>query len=147
MGFGASGATAIIFLGLLVGSVTLYTTADATVEQVDDAADRRGERLLDRRNVAINVTQATFEANQGTTIRVENTGSEELSVNETTVLVNNSYRSTADATVIGSGNTHTDLWMPGETLELNYTDQYAPNRVTVATEYGVTESRNVTEVS
>jgi len=147
MGFGASGATAIIFLGLLVGSVTLYTTADATLEQVDEAADQRGERLLDRRNVAINVTEATYEANQGTTIRVENTGSEELSVNETTVLVNNSYRSTADATVVGAGGTPTDLWMPGETLELNYTDQYAPNRVTVATEYGVTESRNVTEVS
>ena len=146
MGFGVSGATAIIFIGLLVGSVTLYTAADASFEKVEEATSERGERLLERGNVAINITLAQFEANQGITLRVENTGTEPLSVNGTTVLVNNSYRSTAGATVLGTTGTHTDLWMPGEVLEVTYGDQYAPTRLTVATAYGVAESTNVTVV-
>ena len=50
MGFGVSGASAIIFLGLLIGGVTLYAAVDATAEQLDEAHDSNQERLLDRTN-------------------------------------------------------------------------------------------------
>lgn len=147
MGFGASGASAIIFLGLLVGSVTLYSAADAAYEQFDEARDEDRERLLDRTNTAFNVTKATYSTSSNDlTIEAVNTGSTALSVNETTVLVDNTHNSTATATV--EGDVTTDLWAPGETLQLIVTlGETTPSRVTVVSAHGVTDARDVIEVT
>ena len=144
MGFGVSGASAIIFLGLLIAGVTMYSTADATVERVSEARDDDAERLLDRRNTDIDVANATFVNGTDTlTIAVENTGSTTLSVNDTTLLVNNTYRSLTGASV--DGVTATDLWEPGAVLRLNAsTDVWSSSRVTIVTENGVSKSTDVT---
>jgi flagellar protein FlaF len=146
MGFGVSGASAIIFLGLLVGSVTLYSAADAAYEQFDEARDEDQERLLDRTNTAFNVTRATYSTSSNDlTINVTNTGSTTLLVTETTVLVDNTYNSTSTATV--DGDATTDLWAPGETLSLTLTlGETEPSRVTVVGAHGVTDARQVTVV-
>ena len=136
MGFGVSGASAIIFLGLLIAGVTAYSATDAAGERIREANQDNHERLLDRRNTAINVTNATLVSGN-LTVAVENTGSTTLSVNDTTVLVNNTYYSTSGANV--DGVVATDLWEPGETLRMNVSSS-APARVTVATESGVTRS-------
>lgn len=145
MGFGVSGASAIIFLGLLIAGVTMYSAADHTVERLSEASDDEGERVLDRRNTAINVTNATYVgATQNLTVAVENTGSTTLSVNGTTILVNNSHRPMENATV--DGIAATDLWAPGEVLRLNTSEgATAPSRVTIVTENGVSQSVAVTE--
>jgi flagellar protein FlaF len=146
MGFGVSGASALIFLGVLIAGVTAYTASHAAVEQVSEAREDDRERLLDRRNTAINVTNATLET--GTlTLAVENTGSTTLAVNDTTVLVDNAYQET-DAgngtNVDGVSVIDTDVWAPGETLRLNTTTFSSAGRVRVVTGTGVADDRAVT---
>ena len=142
MGFGVSGATAIIFLGLFIAAGTMFTTTSATVEQIGEAEDDRQEQLLDRRNTEIAVTSAVYNNSTSTlNLSVSNGGSTTLSVNGTTVLVDNGYRSTATARV--EGNAATDLWEPGETMTLNVSTA-EPTRVKVVTEYGVADASEVT---
>lgn len=144
MGFGVSGSTAIIFLGVLIATGTLYTTTAATVEQVDEARDEQQEHLLDRRNTEIDVTSAVYNSTSGTlNLSVSNEGATTLSVNGTTLLVDNRYESTATASV--DGITATDLWEPGETLTLNVS-MTEPARVKVVTEQGVADSTDVTVI-
>lgn len=142
MGFGVSGATAIIFLGLFIAAGTLVTTTSTTLEDIDEARDDRQERLLDRRNTAIAVESAVYNTTTGTlNLSVANEGSTTLSVNGTTVLVDNQYESTATAQV--DGIAATDLWEPGETMTLNLT-LAEPTRVKVVTEQGIADTSDVT---
>jgi flagellar protein FlaF len=120
----------------------MFTTTSATFEEVDEAQDSRQEQLLDRRNTAISVTNATYNTTSGTlNLSASNEGSTTLSVNGTTVLVDNEYEPTAPANV--EGNAATDLWEPGETLTLNVTTTQ-PTRVKVVSEFGVADASDVT---
>jgi flagellar protein FlaF len=142
MGFGVSGATAIIFLGLFIAGGTLVTTTSTTFEEVDEAHDERQEQLLDRRNTEVAVETARYNSTTGTlNLSVSNEGSTTLSVNGTTLLVDNQYESTASARV--DGITATDLWEPGESMTLNLT-LAEPTRVKVVTEQGVADTSDVT---
>jgi flagellar protein FlaF len=142
VGFGVSGATAIIFLGLFVAAGTMITTTATTFEEVDDARDERQEQLLDRRNTAITVEGATYNTTSETlNLSVANEGATTLSVNGTTLLVDNEYHPTSPAVV--EGNPTTDLWEPGETLTLNVSTTGAPARVKVVTEFGVADTSDV----
>jgi flagellar protein FlaF len=142
MGFGVSGATAIVFLGLFIAAGTLITTTSATFEEVDEAHEERSERLLDRRNTDVAVTTAVYNNSTGTlNLSVSNEGSTTLSVDGTTVLVDNEYQSTGSARV--DGIAATDLWEPGETLTLNVS-RPEPARVKVVTEHGVAATSEVT---
>ena len=92
MGFGVSGSTAVIFLGVLIASGTLYTTTAGTAEQVTEARDTEGEELLDRRNTVIDVTAVVYNTTSGTlNVTVTNNGSTTLSVEDTSLLVDNEY--------------------------------------------------------
>ncbi|SFR43883.1 fla cluster protein FlaF [Halogeometricum limi] len=144
MGFGVSGSTAIIFLGVLVCTGTLYTAAAGSAEQLSDARDATDERLLDQRNTAINITSASYTNNNGsypTSIEVENTGTTTLSVNDTSLLVDNEYRALSNSTVLEvDGTAGTDIWAPGETLLVEFSGDDAPQRVKFVTEYGVADA-------
>ncbi|WP_136588905.1 fla cluster protein FlaF [Salinigranum halophilum] len=142
MGFGVSGATAIIFLGLFIAGGTLVTTTSATFEEVDEARDDRQEHLLDRRNTEIAVQSAVYNSTTGTLrLSVSNEGATTLSVNGTTVLVDNEYEPTTAAAVDGIATT--DLWEPGETMTLNLS-RPEPTRVKIVTEQGVADTSDVT---
>ena len=147
MGFGVSGASAVIFLGLFVAAGTLYATTSNAAELVSDATHDDRERLLDRRNTAINVTDFEHDVNANTTtVTVENTGTHTLSVGATTVLIDNEYASTVNATV--GGDASTDLWEPGQTLELTVSNATStPDRVKVVTETGVADDAAVRVVN
>jgi flagellar protein FlaF len=142
MGFGVSGASAIIFLGLLIGGVTLYAAVDATAEQLDEAHDSNQERLLDRTNTEIVITVATYNETDGElSLTADNTGTVTLSLSDTTLLVDNEYRSLDNASV--EGDAQTDLWPPGATLTVSL-DASGPSRVKLVTGSGVADARDVT---
>ena len=146
MGFGVSGASTVIFLGLFLAAGTLYATTSQTAERLADARDDDSERLLDQRNTAINVTDAVHRANDDElNITVENRGTTTLSVNDTTVLADNEYVSTANATVDGASGT--DFWPPGTTLHLTLNRSSAPERIKVVTETGVSAGQTVRTVN
>jgi flagellar protein FlaF len=134
VGFGVSGSTAIIFLGLLVATGTLYTAASTTAERLDEAHDDDQERLLDRKNTDVEIASAS-NVSTNLEVKVTNTGSTTLSVEGTTLLVDNSYVS-PDTTKV-EGDQATDVWAPGETLTFEVVDEGDAARIKVVTENGV----------
>ncbi|WP_332897795.1 hypothetical protein [Haladaptatus sp. CMSO5] len=137
MGFATSGATAVIFIGLLVAVGTLYPAMEHADERVFDARDAHDDRALDQRNTAITVTQTTYNATLNElTVTVENTGSTTLSVTQTDLLVDGAYQASRTTSVGGDANR--TVWVSGETLTITVTGVVPqPSRVKVVTEYGV----------
>ncbi|AKU07303.1 MULTISPECIES: fla cluster protein FlaF [Haloferax] len=138
MGFGVSGSTAVIFLGVLVATGTLYTATSNASENVLEAQDADAERALERTNTDIAVTNATYDAgNESLTVNLTNAGSETLSVSETTLLVDNTYVDVPAANATVDGDAGTDLWYAGENLSLVVDADPTPARVKVVTGSGV----------
>lgn len=135
MGFSASGATAILFVALLVCAGSAYSTASLAHERVTSATDDRDDRALDQRNTAIAIT-ALEVADEELTVTVINEGARTLSVGETSLLVDGEYRSDAETRV--DGDADRTIWTSGESLELSVTvPGDAPERVKVVTDAGV----------
>jgi flagellar protein FlaF len=147
VGFGVSGSTAVIFLGVLIATGTLYTAAAGSAERINDARDGEREDLLDRRNTDIEVTRVVYDENASNlSVEVRNTGTTTLSVGETSLLVNNTYER-PDATLV-DGDSSTDVWGADQTLVLNDTDASGPSeRVKVVAGNGVAASNATVEVS
>lgn len=148
MGFSVSGATAIVFVGLLVSAATVLPAVDRYTERRGDALTARDERALTRQNTDLALANASYAdaANRtgGTlTVDVENTGASTLAVGATTLLVDGRH-STPDTSV--EGDAVTDVWAPGETLTLtvNWTAATPPERVKLAAENGVAAAGEVT---
>lgn len=148
MGFSTSGATVIVFLGVLVSASVFVPAAEHALEEVSDARDGRGERLLDQRNSGVEVVNVTYDnTSEVLNVSVNNTGTTTLGVNETDLLVDGVLQTGYNTTVSGEGNR--TLWLPGETLTFTVSGVTSePGRVKVAAETGVAAaSTNVTVVS
>ncbi|WP_042665701.1 fla cluster protein FlaF [Haloferax sp. ATB1] len=144
MGFGVSGSTAVIFLGVLVATGTLYTATSNASENVLEAQDADAERALERTNTDITVTNATYDTgNESLTVNLTNVGSETLSVSETTLLVDNTYVDVPAANATVDGDAGTDLWYAGENLSLVVGVDPTPERVKVITGSGVAATEAV----
>ncbi len=144
MGFGVSGSTAVIFLGVLIASGTLYTAAAGTAEQVVDARDAESEELLDRRNTAIDVTEVVHNNSSSTlNVTVANDGTTGLSVDDTSLLVDNEYV-LPNATAV-DGDATTDVWAPDARLVFTVDTDTTPDRVKVVAENGIAASNATVE--
>jgi flagellar protein FlaF len=153
MGFSVSGATVILFLGIVISFGMAYTAASNGLELVTDAYEDSTDDELVRENTGVRVDNAAANT-QSTTLNVtvNNTGSTTLSVNDTDLLIDGNYTNLMDentAVLDVDGNSDTDLWLPGETLhiEYDYGSDSAPNRVKIVTESGVSASAKVAEVA
>lgn len=146
MGFSTSGAALILFLGMLVSASIFAPSVERAVEEITDAEESRNERVLERRNTAVELQTITYDASAETvTANATNVGATTLSVAGTDLLLNGSIRS-YDASI--GGITDPTVWAPGETLTAEVTGVPAsPARVALVTEHGVKlVSTNVTEV-
>ncbi|WP_367996556.1 fla cluster protein FlaF [Haloferax volcanii] len=144
MGFSVSGSTAIIFLGVLIATGTLYTATSNASENVLEAQDADAERALERTNTDIAVTNATYDTNNTSlTVNLTNVGSETLSVSETTLLVDNAYVDVPSANASVDGDAGTDLWYAGENLSFVVDADPTPERVKVVTGSGVAATEAV----
>ena len=146
MGFGVSGSTAVIFLGVLIATGTLYTAAAGSAEQVSDARDTEQEELLDRRNTAIDVDSVVYNTSASTDtllVTVTNDGSTTLSVDDTSLLVDNEYV-VPNVTRV-DGDTETDVWAPDQSLVFETSNDSTPDRVKVVAENGVAATNTTVE--
>lgn len=141
MGFSISGSAGIVVIGVFLSFSLWYGAAADSFERVSEATDDRNERSLGTKNVDVRIVTAAHDGSD-LTVEVNNTGTRTLALSETDLLFDNEYQSgwRADATIAGDGDT--DLWQPGERLSYTVTTD-APNRVTVATEFGVSASTGV----
>lgn len=151
VGFGVSGSTAVVFLGVLIASGTLYTAAAGSAEQLSDARSAESEELLDRRNTVINVASVTYNTNTSTlTVTATNNGTTALSVADTSLLVDNEF-AIPDSTAVDD-DTATDVWAPDQSLVVTVDadtapalDATTPDRVKVVAENGVAASNTTVE--
>lgn len=144
MGFGVSGSTAVVFLGVLIASGTLYTAAAGSAERVSEARNVEGEELLDRRNTVIEVTEVVYNNSTDTLdVAVTNNGTTTLSVADTSLLVDNEYVRPNATVVDGDGDT--DVWASDQRLVITVDTGVVPDRVKVVAENGVATSNTTIE--
>lgn len=154
MGFSVSGATVIVFLGIVISFGMAYTAANNGVELINDAYEDSTDDELTRQNTDVRIASASA-ADQGDkwhlNVTVENTGSTSLSIADTDILIDGNYTPhTNDNMVVEvADTTETSLWLPGERLRVNATPTAQPSRVKIVTGSGVsaTTDVNVTEVN
>jgi flagellar protein FlaF len=144
MGFSVSGAAAIVFAGMLLSFGVFYAATANSFERVSEAERGETDRIVDSRNTAIDITLVERDdTTERLTVHVNNTGAEGLTVNGTDFLVDNDYATgwQGNATVNGDGET--DLWLPGERLNITIRQSATPSRVKLATERGVADAAGV----
>jgi flagellar protein FlaF len=142
MGFSASGATAVIFIGLLVSAATLVPAVQDAREAQYDGLENRDDRMLEQRNTEIEVVDAVYNDTEDTlTVRLDNTGTTPLDAEETDLLVDGEY---VDPSRDVAGDGGRTLWSPGSRLVFTYDMTVTPNRVHIATRPGVQAAANVT---
>ncbi|WP_435174441.1 fla cluster protein FlaF [Halorussus sp. AFM4] len=144
MGFSVSGATVVLFLGIVISFGIAHAAVNNGVEAVNDAYRDSADKELSQQNTAIEIADAHV-ANQGgdlqLNVTVNNTGTTTLSVEDTDILINGTYTShDSMETLAVDGDTDTDLWLPGESLYFEDNLTSAPVRVKVVTESGVSAS-------
>ena len=145
MGFGVSGSTAVIFLGVLIASGTLYTAAAGSAEQISEARDEDSEDLLERRNTAIDVTRVVYyNDSDDLEINVTNVGTTALSADGTSLLLDNVHTN-PDTTRV-DGDIDTDVWGADQTLKLMINNVSQPDHVKVVAENGIAASNTTVEV-
>jgi flagellar protein FlaF len=149
MGFSVSGSTAILFLGMFISFGIAFTAASNGFEQVHGAYEENADEELTRQNTAISFV-STNAANQdggwNVDVRVDNTGSEPLSVDDTDILIDGNYISPTSSKMVTlevDGNSDTNLWLPGETLHVEVEVDAEPARVKVVTGPGVSATEVV----
>lgn len=148
MGFSVSGATVILFLGIVISFGMAYTAANNGAELINDAYEDSTDGELTRQNTDVRIASADA-ANQGDewhlNVTVENTGSTALSVEDTDILIDGNYTPhTSDKMVVEVEDTNgTALWLPGERLRINATLAAEPERVKIVTGPGVSASEAV----
>ena len=144
MGFSTSGATAIVFIGMLVAVGIAYPVLQSAHDERLSAIDDRDDRTLEMRNTAISVEEASYNGSE-LTVNVTNTGSTTLSVPATDLLIDGIYwTESADDDVLVEGQSDRERWQPGERLTIIVSTSEQPNRVKVVTEYGIAETAEVT---
>ena len=134
MGFSVSASTAIIFAGMFLAFGTLYPAVSNGYEQVIDAETDRDNAQLDMQNTDIEIDSISDSS-----ITVNNTGSTSLTVSNVDVVVNGDYVTEYSTTVDGDSNT--DLWLPGESLEI--TGLSSANRIKVVADHGISATKVV----
>jgi len=140
MGFSVGGASAVVFVGLLVSAATLAPAVERAGERRSEASAARAERALDRANTAVTVNATYNATTDELAVRARNTGTRTLDIAATDLLADGRY---ANATPNVAGAAETALWAPGETLWLNDTQTEKPARVVVVTEGGIAASAGV----
>jgi archaeal flagellar protein FlaF len=133
MGFSTSGATAVVFVALMICFGTAYAAVGGAYDRVADATDAADDRALDQRNTAIEIESAVYE-DEELTVVVENTGTTALSTERTSLVVDGEFV-TGDRR-IGESDDRTRL-LPGDRLTVEASVGDEPDRVRVTTDSGI----------
>ena len=142
MGFSVSGSAAIVFVGLFIAFGMLHGATSDSFERVSDARDERADDVLHTSNTEIDIASASYSGDR-LTVLVDNTGASAVGLDDTDFLIENRYRNDWRDAATVAGDANTSLWLPGERLNITVRTTDVPARVTVVTENGVAESREV----
>lgn len=146
VGFSVSGAAAIIFASMFIAFGVWFTAASSSFDHVTEAQDLRTDAVVETKNTAVVVTEATYDDEEDQLrIVAQNTGSATLSLEATDLLVDGEYVSGWEADAAVEENTGTDLWIAEEELVVTVTVSAQPSRVKLVTQSGLAETAEVVE--
>ena len=152
MGFSVSGSLVVVLLGLFIALSVYYGSVSNAMERVNDARLAQHEHSHGIHDADLNITSLSVVTSPscGVELEVNNTGSTELMLNDTDLLLDNEYRPDWQADAVVDGETtgdepDTDLWLPGERVSIDETGlDAAPRSVKVVSGPGVADTREVT---
>jgi flagellar protein FlaF len=155
MGFSVSGATALLFVALLISFGTFYTATMGAVERVQEAEVDTQEQNIETLNTEIEVDSAVYNTTRGElTITANNTGAQALQPTELSLLVNGTFTGFDSANVTLSNPSGDALWVPQQTLTLTFNDDDPDlpefnegDTVKLVTATEVADTVTITEVS
>ena len=139
MGFSTIGAGIVLFIGMLfVASTVLSATFEG---QSDVMQATRDDRDRDRfaRETDARITDDTSHSDQWFTVHIENTGGTTLTPSKTGLFLDGDWIASGEIEREVDGDTGTDVWAPGQTLELRVEvggSENAPDRAYVVLETG-----------
>ena len=149
MGFSVSAATAVIFAGLFLALGIFYPAMVNSYERVQAADADQADRALEQANTDIRLDDTSTSGGGGginsLQVTLTNNGSTSLTVSETDLLINGTYIQRSELGTEVDGDSTTDLWLPGETLDITYdpSGTFSADRIRVVTEHGVAVSEDV----
>jgi flagellar protein FlaF len=136
MGFSVSGSAVVLFAGLLVAFGVLSTAAAEHQERVSGAEDAQSDRVLDVKNTAVTITDASWNGN-AVNVDLRNDGSRSLRLSELSVVLDGTHETFSTS--------HGDLVRPGEVAQITVDDvQTQPTRVKAITALGLADTSGVT---
>ena len=152
MGFSVSGSLVVVLLGLFIALSVYYGSVSNAMERVNDARLAQHEHSNGIHDADLNITSLSVVTSPscGVELEVNNTGSTELMLNDTDLLLDNEYRPDWQTDTVVDGETtgdepDTDLWLPGERVSIDETGlDAAPRSVKVVSGPGVADTREVT---
>lgn len=151
MGFSVSGSLVVVLLGLFIALSAYYGSVANAMERAHDARDAQQDRFDSIADSALNITSVEVLTSPcGVRVRVNNTGSSKLYVNDTDLLLDNGYRTAWEDAAVVDGTADgsepgTDLWLPGERLTIEETGlDAAPRSVKVVSGPGIADTVGVT---
>ena len=134
MGFSISASTALIFAALFLAFGTFYPAMANGYERVEDADAAKADQDLNEAETDIKLQSSSASINNGNgnlqqlDIIVNNTGQTTLTVSEIDIILNGDYiqwtngDTNDDVRTRVEGNQDTDLWLPGEEIEIRIGD-------------------------
>lgn len=141
-GISTSGSLLVIFFGAFLALGTVYTVASNTT---DDLSGAYSDELASQSAVVETdlSVEATYHAVDGNlTIRADNDGSTDLTVDGTDLLVDGAFRSLSEFGIVTVDDRGTELWKSDEQLRIENSSAGA-DRVKVVTEHGVAATATV----
>lgn len=142
MGFSVSGSAAIVFVGLMIAAGIAVPSLIGSFGGLAGAQGEQIDRGVDAANTEFEVWTATYNGTADTLeIRLNNTGSTTLSVNDTTVLVDGEIPAGGSVNTAVDGDGGAGLWLPGETLRITVEGiEQEPERAKIVAENGIAET-------
>ncbi|ESS08470.1 MAG: putative archaeal flagellar protein F [uncultured archaeon A07HN63] len=158
MGFSISAATALIFASLFLAFGIFYPAMANGYERVEEADAAKADQNLDQAQTDITFVSSSSKTQMGQNklqeliVNINNTGQTTLTVSEIDILVNGDYIEWTNGDTNDEVRTEvendqvTDLWLPGETIEIEYgaqtgfVDKNPPYNYKIVTEHGVSIS-------
>lgn len=142
MGFGAVAGHLVMFLALFSAGVLVAGALNNSMSAQIEARNEMTDRMRAQVNAAYDLSSEGYESGSDRTYaNFTNNASDEVDLDDVTLLVDGTQTDQSQVqTFQVRSNSGSDLWMPGEVLEV-MTEGRGNVDVTVAGPYGVTGHR------
>lgn len=142
MGFGAVAGHLVMFLAVFSAGILVAGAINNSMSSQIEARHEAADRFQAQANAAYDLASEGYSSGSDRTYaNFTNNGSEEVDLDDVTLLVDGSQTDhSAVQTFQVRNQAGSDLWMPGEVLEI-MTESRGNVDITIAGPYGVTEHR------